>query len=257
VIDPPGHFEIKLLPIPDAEDPSENKVSIKMEVKLPQNYPAAIPEIHLRADKGVSSKNCTMLETKVREESEKLIGDQMIFMLTNIVKEWLDEHNDDSDQKDDSKKLNQFVESSFDKDGTPVTVETFNLWWTEFREELEKNKTKISADRSILTGKEFFARSGSTALVDSSEPTDKGTEIDWELFTEETEFADIPASDEEEDADLFIEEQMARLWHEDMTWRKVLVSLEGEAHTHVIVRRKWVNAAGWQVIDHLLNNHEF
>jgi len=198
VIDHPGHFEIKLLPIPDAADPAENKVAIKMEVKLPSNYPSALPEIHLRVDKGVSSKNCTTLETKVREEAEKLIGEQMIFMLTSIVKEWLDEHNDDTDDKKDHPKLNQYVESSFDKDGTPVTVETFTLWWKEFRPELDKKKSKnIPGEKSNITGKEFFARSDSTALVDTSEPSEKGTEIDWELFTEETEFADIPASDEE------------------------------------------------------------
>jgi len=141
VMDHPGHFEIKILPIPDAEDQLDNKVAIKMEVKLPLNYPSVLPEIHLRVDRGVSSKNCTILENRVREESEKLVGEQMIFMLTSIVKEWLDEHNDESDTKDQqNSKLNQFVESSFDKEGTPVTVETFNLWWKEFRTELEKKK---------------------------------------------------------------------------------------------------------------------
>jgi len=199
VFDRPGHFEIKLLPIPDAEDQSENKVAIKMEVKLLNGYPEVLPELHLRVDRGVSSKNCSMLENRIREESEKLLGEQMIFMLTSIVKEWLDEHNDESDQKEET-KFSQFVETSFDKDGTPVTVETFDLWWVEFREELEKNRLK-QGEKSAVSGKEFFARGGSTALVDASEPTDKGTEIDWELFTEETEFADIPASDEELDDD--------------------------------------------------------
>ncbi|CAI2166233.1 18328_t:CDS:1 [Funneliformis geosporum] len=63
--------------------------------------------------------------------------------------------------------------------------------------------------------------------------------------------------DDEEYHELPIEEQMARFWHKDMSWRKVLVRLEGEAHTHVIVRRKWQDAPGWQVINHLLNNHTF
>ncbi|CAG8754693.1 14338_t:CDS:1, partial [Acaulospora morrowiae] len=58
-------------------------------------------------------------------------------------------------------------------------------------------------------------------------------------------------------ARLEMEEKIARAWHEDMSWRKVFVQLEGEAHTNVIVRRRWQNAAGWQVIDHLLKEHEF
>lgn len=106
-------------------------------------------------------------------------------------------------------------------------------------------KHLLNAINPPATTKEYLTRSFS----------DKSPILHDKLYTPN----DIPpiASDEEVDEDLFIEEQMARLWHKDMTWRKVLVSLEGEAHTHVIVRRKWVNAAGWQVIDHLLNNHEF
>ncbi|CAG8654462.1 5816_t:CDS:1, partial [Paraglomus occultum] len=54
-----------------------------------------------------------------------------------------------------------------------------------------------------------------------------------------------------------IEERIARLWHKDLTWRKVVVRLEGEAHLSVIVRREWLNKEGKQVIEHLLNEHEF
>jgi len=199
IIDRPRHFELKLLPVPDSEDPSANKVAIRMEVKLPNGYPSVLPELQLRVDKGVSSKNCTMLEEKIREVAQSQIGDQMIFMLSSIVKEWLDEHNDDDEDKD-KPKMDKYVEHSFEKDGTPVTVDTFNLWWAEFKAELDKNKEKV-AESSTLTGKEFFARGGSTALVAPDESGEKGTEIDWELFTEETEFADVPASDEDEDND--------------------------------------------------------
>ncbi|RGB43328.1 putative serine esterase-domain-containing protein [Rhizophagus diaphanus] len=57
-------------------------------------------------------------------------------------------------------------------------------------------------------------------------------------------------------SNLSIEEKIARNWHKDMTWRKILVRIEGEAHMTVIVRRKWINAAGTRVIEHLLDNHE-
>jgi len=107
---------------------------------------------------------------------------------------------DDDDEDKDKPKMDKYVEHSFEKDGTPVTVDTFNLWWAEFKAELDKNKEKV-AESSTLTGKEFFARGGSTALVAPDESGEKGTEIDWELFTEETEFADVPASDEDEDND--------------------------------------------------------
>lgn len=64
---------------------------------------------------------------------------------------------------------------------------------------------------------------------------------------------DIPTPKE----NISIEEKIARAWHEDMTWRKVFVLLEGEAHTNVVVRRKWLNISGWKVIDHLSKEHEF
>jgi hypothetical protein len=53
------------------------------------------------------------------------------------------------------------------------------------------------------------------------------------------------------------EERIARYWHEDLSWRKVFVHLEGEAHLGVTVRRRWINHEGEQVIDHLLENHDF
>lgn len=52
-----------------------------------------------------------------------------------------------------------------------------------------------------------------------------------------------------------MEEKMAREWHRDMSWRKVLVRLEPDAHNNIIVRRRFANAYGWPVIDHLVKNH--
>ncbi|RHZ77614.1 hypothetical protein Glove_174g119 [Diversispora epigaea] len=67
---------------------------------------------------------------------------------------------------------------------------------------------------------------------------------------------DIPPLEENEEVNISIEEKIARAWHKDMTWRKVFVLLEGEAHTNVIVRRKWLNISGWKVIEHLSDEHE-
>lgn len=52
-----------------------------------------------------------------------------------------------------------------------------------------------------------------------------------------------------------LEERIAREWHKDMSWRKVLVKLEPDAHNNIVVRRRFVNAYGWPVIDHLVKNH--
>lgn len=52
-----------------------------------------------------------------------------------------------------------------------------------------------------------------------------------------------------------LEETIARRWHEGMAWRKVVVALKPDAHNNIIVRRKFANAYGWPVIDHLIDVH--
>ncbi|ONH65567.1 putative lipase ROG1 [Cyberlindnera fabianii] len=52
-----------------------------------------------------------------------------------------------------------------------------------------------------------------------------------------------------------LQEQLARSWHDEMAWRKVLVTLKPDAHNNIAVRRKYVNAWGWGVVDHMVENH--
>ncbi|SCU96940.1 LAFA_0G08922g1_1 [Lachancea sp. 'fantastica'] len=52
-----------------------------------------------------------------------------------------------------------------------------------------------------------------------------------------------------------LEEEIARRWHEGLSWRKVIVSLKPDAHNNIIVRRRFSNAYGWPIIDHLIQNH--
>lgn len=55
-----------------------------------------------------------------------------------------------------------------------------------------------------------------------------------------------------------IEEEIARLWHSDMAFRKVCVRLHHNAHEGIVVRRRWVNAGGgWNVLAHLMREHAF
>lgn len=52
-----------------------------------------------------------------------------------------------------------------------------------------------------------------------------------------------------------VEEKIARAYHHDMSWRKVLVRLEPDAHNNICVRRMLANAYGWPVIKHLVDTH--
>ena len=52
-----------------------------------------------------------------------------------------------------------------------------------------------------------------------------------------------------------VEEKIARAYHHDLSWRKVLVRLEPDAHNNILVRRMFSNAYGWPVIKHLVDTH--
>ncbi|KAB8338818.1 hypothetical protein FH972_021762 [Carpinus fangiana] len=52
-----------------------------------------------------------------------------------------------------------------------------------------------------------------------------------------------------------VEEKIARAYHHNISWRKVLVRLEPDAHNNMIVRRMFANAYGWDVVKHLCDTH--
>lgn len=52
-----------------------------------------------------------------------------------------------------------------------------------------------------------------------------------------------------------VEEKIARAYHKGMSWRKVLVKLEPDAHNNIIVRRMFANAHGWPVVKHVVDAH--
>jgi hypothetical protein len=52
-----------------------------------------------------------------------------------------------------------------------------------------------------------------------------------------------------------VEEKIARAYHRNLSWRKVLVKLEPDAHNNIICRRMFANAFGWPVVKHLVDAH--
>ncbi|KAI4213211.1 MAG: hypothetical protein LQ351_004157 [Letrouitia transgressa] len=65
-----------------------------------------------------------------------------------------------------------------------------------------------------------------------------------------------PASQKSPDTGgMKVEEKIARAYHHDLSWRKVLVRLEPDAHNNIFVRRMFSNAYGWPVVKHLVDTH--
>ncbi|KAL4780483.1 putative serine esterase-domain-containing protein [Aspergillus varians] len=73
---------------------------------------------------------------------------------------------------------------------------------------------------------------------------------------DETTAVDHPfAEDPANGTGLKVEEKIARAYHRGLSWRKVLVRLEPDAHNNIIVRRMFANAHGWPVVQHLVDAH--
>lgn len=68
---------------------------------------------------------------------------------------------------------------------------------------------------------------------------------------------DLPVANTEEKLSSFekLEEEIAREYHKNMGWRKVVVKIKPDAHNNIFVRRRFANAYGWPVIQHLVENH--
>ncbi len=63
------------------------------------------------------------------------------------------------------------------------------------------------------------------------------------------------SKDKPDTSGMKVEEKIARAYHRDLSWRKVLVRLEPDAHNNIVVRRMFSNAYGWPVIKHLVDTH--
>ncbi|KAK7927981.1 hypothetical protein PG985_004979 [Apiospora marii] len=75
-------------------------------------------------------------------------------------------------------------------------------------------------------------------------------------------YDNMTSTDPERDPDkvidsssMAVEEKIARAYHKGMSWRKVLVKLEPDAHNNILVRRMFANANGWPVVKHLVDAH--
>eukprot|EP01129_Flabellula_baltica_P011663 TRINITY_DN5155_c0_g1_i1.p1 TRINITY_DN5155_c0_g1~~TRINITY_DN5155_c0_g1_i1.p1 ORF type:complete len:222 (-),score=63.97 TRINITY_DN5155_c0_g1_i1:25-690(-) len=175
-----NHYQIKIWPDPDGGD-DVNRVGIALEIIIPDGYPNVIPGIRLNGLKGVNNQQCLALENIIREEAEEAVGYAMIYLLSTIVKDWVDENNDG-----DKRKVRERDEINVTfQEGTPVTPETWNDWWAGFV--VEHNIKDILADDGRITGKKFFIDDGYTADPESDEMAD----VDWEVFEAEAD-EDLP-----------------------------------------------------------------
>ncbi|KIW32948.1 uncharacterized protein PV07_04458 [Cladophialophora immunda] len=87
-------------------------------------------------------------------------------------------------------------------------------------------------------------------------PSDPGRPASGHSTDTPTNTTQIPQqSQAQEVGAMKIEEKIARAYHKDLSWRKVLVRLEPDAHNNMVVRRMFANAYGWPVVRHMCDTH--
>jgi hypothetical protein len=201
---------LRILPF---DDDSMNNVGIKMELAIPEEYPEVIPGITLHSIKGVTGRALNDLEATLKQEGTSHLGEPMIFIFAEIIKNWLGDNNNEEEQLSLlSLKSKKIEEKANYKEGTPVTVDTYEAWWSSFKAETALDDSLNNNNK--LNGKLFFASLGDNAtgdeeLTDSEDGEEvidgekevATVEVNWEVFAEEDlgEFDELSSDDFEED----------------------------------------------------------
>ncbi|KAI1431635.1 DUF676-domain-containing protein [Xylaria sp. CBS 124048] len=108
----------------------------------------------------------------------------------------------------------------------------------------------VEAENESATGETSVSEAAKTDLKER----DSGLsthDYDDRLHTD----PDRQADEIIDSSNMKVEEKIARAYHRDLSWRKVLVKLEPDAHNNIIVRRTFANAYGWPVVKHLVDAH--
>jgi len=201
-----GHpeFEISLWPEEGGEDESDNFVGVVLKCAYPTNYPEVVPRIEIRVLKGLSAEEAEELLAVANKAAKEELGSPGLFAVTEEVKEWLREHNEDkgdgsafaqmqlrakraADQKAKEKRAEEeaqereaaskitAAEIKKQQEGTALTVERFHEWNKAFLAEV-RAKRGLDKATDKQTGREIFEKaqlSSSTAglkiLADNSD----------------------------------------------------------------------------------------
>ncbi|KAG5999629.1 hypothetical protein E4U43_001947 [Claviceps pusilla] len=116
-------------------------------------------------------------------------------------------------------------------------------------------RSKISGKSSISSLVSVSDRASSSPYASVNPQEDSTADPASKDYGNENRNTVDAASDTGDASSMRVEEKIARGYHRDLSWRKVLVKLEPDAHNNMIVRRMFANAHGWPVIKHLVDAH--
>lgn len=196
-----SEFELNIWPVPGEED--ENHIGVTMHVTYPADYPTVLPIIKVQRLKGLTDRILAKLEADAMAEAEELLGDVMIYSMTEVIKAFLEENNrpeltaheemmnrikEEEDaiaaaEQQEAERLaveeKTYVSPLGIQPGVLFTVEGFHAWRAAFEEEQERLKPKKVEVVKKPTGKEIFLANLKMGLEEEVEEKDKEEEVFW------------------------------------------------------------------------------
>jgi hypothetical protein len=192
IIDEMPHFTIDIaINLDSIEEP---KLDLAIKVKLPEEYPNAAPIYELAENNNIlPTSKLKALSEKIKDLIQENLSYPMIYQIYELVKDFAIEQEEllnieniskltleeDSKKKFQDKILsieNNLIET---KTFTPVSKESFEIWFKKFyAEKNKKSKIKVEMEQR-QTGREYFmnVKNLKTELDNESEDEEDTKEI--------------------------------------------------------------------------------
>jgi len=198
---------------PEEAEEGDDELKIALEVHYTDDYPDALPDLAINTIEGsLHQEEVDELLNELRRVGEENLGMAMTFTLASQLREQLVSliHSRAERRKqEESEKERQAIEAEEARTrGTPVTIESFNVWKAKFDRELAAKKAREEEERlkamspkereeykklaTRLSGRQLFERDKNLAISDDSLIEEDAVSVDISQFDRE-------AVEEEED----------------------------------------------------------
>mmetsp|Transcript_16213 Transcript_16213/g.19456 ORF Transcript_16213/g.19456 Transcript_16213/m.19456 type:complete len:259 (-) Transcript_16213:147-923(-) len=176
----------------DEDEPTEIPMRIALAFMHTVNYPDESPVLKVRSKRGVRTEDVKKLQALLEEQVEENLGMAMIFTLVTFAKEWFIElvngpveEEGEIDENDSAAAREEAEQKKFEAQraqGTPVTAETWQAWFTRFAAEMALEKAKNQAavalqKRTKPTGRELFEK-GTAGTFEGEDDADFDEDFD-------------------------------------------------------------------------------
>eukprot|EP01102_Stenamoeba_stenopodia_P005788 TRINITY_DN16513_c0_g1_i1.p1 TRINITY_DN16513_c0_g1~~TRINITY_DN16513_c0_g1_i1.p1 ORF type:complete len:246 (-),score=77.13 TRINITY_DN16513_c0_g1_i1:114-785(-) len=166
--DSPRVFEVIVKGTSDGDAEDDDLPQVTLQVTYTPEYPAEVPLLEVTPINSlVSEEQALALLSALEESAKENVGMVMIFTLITVAKDWIDQNVKSGVQI--KKEQAEAVEAervareirleelrNTQREGTPVTTETFAAWRANFEEEMRKAQGKTVEKTKKLSGRKLF-----------------------------------------------------------------------------------------------------